>query len=152
MIEFLASMTEWHWLILGIVLVVAEIAAPGTFLLWPGLAAIIVGLLNAIIPSLPWTYSIVIWAILSVLTIVGFLFYRKKNPSNIISNTLNQRGSQYIGERYTLDKPIINGKGDMRVGDSVWKVVCTQDLPAGSVVIVTALEGTSLRVVLSERN
>ena len=150
MMDFLTAMTDWHWLIFGIVLIVLEILVPGTFLLWPGLAAVIVGLLKAVVPALAWTICVGLWAVLSVVLVAGFVMYRKANPGNNAASLLNRRGEQYVGQRFTLDKPIINGKGEVRVGDSVWKVVSNQDLTPGTVVIATAVEGTSLRVMAAE--
>ena len=40
--EWFVNWSIWHWLILGFVLLIAEIAMPGVFLLWWGLAAIVV--------------------------------------------------------------------------------------------------------------
>lgn len=151
MIDFISHMTEWHWLVFGVVLIVAEIIAPGTFLLWPGIAAVLIGLLIALVPAIAWTTCVAAWAVLSVVLVAGFVFYRKGHPDKVVS-LLNRRGEQYVGERYVLEKPIMNGKGEVRVGDSVWKALSTDDLAAGASVVVTAVEGTSLRVMPVERN
>ncbi|MDB5490814.1 MAG: rane protein implicated in regulation of rane protease [Micavibrio sp.] len=150
MTEFLSTLSDWHWLSFGIILIVFEVLVPGTFLLWPGLAAVIVGLLKAVIPVLAWTICVSLWAVLSVVLVAGFVLYSKAHPGSRPVSLLNRRGEQYIGERFTLDKPVINGKGEMRVGDTVWKIVSNQDLRAGTVVFVTAVEGTSLRVMPAE--
>ena len=34
----------WHWLVFGLLLVVAELAIPSFFIIWFGVAAILVGL------------------------------------------------------------------------------------------------------------
>jgi membrane protein implicated in regulation of membrane protease activity len=146
MVDFLASMNEWHWLVFGIVLVVAEITLPGTFLLWPGLAAVIVGLTKAIVPGLDWTVCVTLWAVLSVVTVAGFIAWRKTHPAKGGSSTLNRRGEQYVGERFYIETPVVNGKGEMKVDDTVWKILSDQDLPAGASVKVVGVEGTSLRV------
>jgi membrane protein implicated in regulation of membrane protease activity len=150
MIDFLASMNEWYWLVFGVVLVVAEIIAPGTFLLWPGLAAIIVGLMKALIPALAWTICVAVWAVLSVALVAGFVLYRKSHPDSAPVSLLNRRGEQYVGRRFTLEKPLINGKGEVRVDDTVWKAVSNQELNPGTPVIVTAVEGTALRIIAVE--
>lgn len=150
MIEFFANMTSWHWLVFGIGLIALEIALPGTFLLWPGLAAIIVGLVLSLVPGLAWTSCVGLWAVLSVLTVVAFIIYRNKHPDSRPVSLLNRRGEQYVGQRFTLEKPIVNGKGDMKVDDTIWKVVSNQDIAANSVVVVTMVEGTSLRVIPAE--
>ena len=145
MIELLSSLTVWHWLIFGSCLMIMEMFIPGAFFLWPGLAAILVGLVTALVP-MPWTAAVTLWALLSLVTLTGWLLYRRKNPKAEATNTLNQRGHEFIGRQFTLEKPVINGSGEIRTADTVWKVVATTDFPAGTVVKVTGVEGTSLRV------
>ena len=145
MIEFLSEMQFWHWMVFGFALMAVEALAPGAFFLWPGLAAILVGLIVGLIPSLPWTASVGLWAVLSVVTAVAWIYYRRKNPSGATPlSMLNRRGEQYIGQRFTLDKPVINGKGEMKVADTIWRVTSKTDIPAGTPVRVVAVEGTSL--------
>ncbi len=147
MIEFLESMHSWHWVILGLILIGLEMTVPGTFLMWPGIAAIVVSLLYIPMPDLQWTGALTIWAILSFVSVVGWISWRKKNPAAPTGNpTLNRRGEQYIGRVFTLTAPLINGKGELKVDDSVWRAVADQDFPAGSQVKVMRVEGTSLRV------
>ena len=59
---------------------------------------------------------------------------------------MNRRGEQYVGRHFTLSHDIVNGVGELHVDDTRWKIVSHHDLPAGSKVKVTAVEGTSLRV------
>jgi hypothetical protein len=54
---------------------------------------------------------------------------------------LNQRGQQLVGRRLTLDAPLVNGRGHVRVGDSSWPVIADEDLAAGSKVEVIAVKG-----------
>lgn len=146
MTEFLASLTVWHWLILGVALMAIETLIPGAFFLWLGLAAILTGLLTVII-HLPWTIAVGIWAILSVISVVAWTAYRKTHPKAEADSGLNQRGQEFVGQVFTLDKPVVNGKGEIRAGDTIWKIVSNQDLSAGVQVQVTGLDGTALRVV-----
>ncbi|HEY8189575.1 MAG TPA: NfeD family protein [Micavibrio sp.] len=145
MIAFLSSLTCWHWLVFGVGLMAVETFLPGAFFLWPGLAATLVGLICILLP-LPWTVAVPLWATLSVVTVTGWIFYRKKHPRAETPNTLNRRGHEFIGQTLTLDKPVINGKGEIHAGDTIWRVVSTGDLPAGMTVRVTALDGTALRI------
>lgn len=145
MIAFLESLTLWHWLVFGAGLMTVEIFLPGAFFLWPGLAAILVGLMSSILP-LHWTTSVTLWALLSLATVTGWTFYRKKHPRTETQNTLNQRGHEYIGRQFTLEKPVVNGAGEIHTADTVWKIVAGADYPAGTIVRVTGVEGTSLRV------
>ena len=50
-----------------------------------------------------------------------------------------------VGRSFRLDQPIVSGEGQVRVDDSVWRVV-GPDLPAGSAVRVARLDGATLVV------
>ena len=140
------AVTYWHWFILGALLMAVEVFIPGAFFLWPGIAAIIVGALSLAMPGMTWALAVTVWAILSVVAVTGWVFYRKKHPAKTRPNTLNQRGSELVGQEYTLSAPIVNGKGEIHAGDTMWRVVADSDLPAGTKIRVMGLDGTSLRV------
>ena len=44
------QMLYWHWLVLGLLLVVGEIFIPSFTILWFGLGALVVGLVELLIP------------------------------------------------------------------------------------------------------
>ena len=54
---WLQSVSPWHWLVLGVVLVILEIFSPGVFFLWLGIAAGLVGLVLAVWPGIDWPQS-----------------------------------------------------------------------------------------------
>lgn len=144
--EFLSEITYWHWLIFGLGMIVLEMVLPSAVFLWPGIAAIVIGVFVFLAPSIsPYTFLLV-WAVLSVGLAFGWQLYRKKNPAPAPIWTMNKRGSQYIGRHYTLAKDIVNGVGELNVDDTRWKVISNSDHSAGTKVKVIGLEGTSLRV------
>ncbi|MCG8379509.1 MAG: NfeD family protein, partial [Proteobacteria bacterium] len=57
----------------------------------------------------------------------------------------NRRGEQYVGRIFTLEEPIVNGVGKVKVDDSTWKVMGV-DMPAGTKVRVLSVDGTILNV------
>jgi len=83
--------------------------------------------------------------VLSVISVVMYKSYRKKNPIVTDEPALNRRGEKYIDQKFTLTEPIVNGEGKIKVDDSTWKVV-GMDMPAGMIVRVVAAEGTTLKV------
>ena len=50
LIQFLENVTGVHWLILGFALLVAEIASGTSYILWPAVAALFVGLVKLVVP------------------------------------------------------------------------------------------------------
>lgn len=135
----------WHWLIAAVAFVVLEIFAPGFILLWLGVAAGIVGLSLLAVPSLTWQGQMLIFAVLSVGSVVAWRVFARKRPIESDHPTLNRRGSQYVGQVFTLSEGIVNGTGMLHVDDTRWKVRGS-DQPAGTQVTVTGVEGTVLTV------
>lgn len=111
--------THWFWLSLGLLLGVAEMVAPGFFLMWLGLAALIVGILDYFLP-ITLAYQVAMFAILSVLTVFAGKKFLQKNPIETEDNMLNDRGARMTGEIVTVVEPITNGHGRVKVGDSEW--------------------------------
>jgi membrane protein implicated in regulation of membrane protease activity len=58
---------------------------------------------------------------------------------------LNRRTDAFVGRVFTLDKPIVDGSGTVRIDDTVWRVL-GPDSPAGSRVRVTQADGADLWV------
>jgi membrane protein implicated in regulation of membrane protease activity len=144
MLSYLASLGVWNWFILGVLLLLVEVIAPGTFMIWLGLSAILVGLISLII-DWPWQFQFVAFAAFSIGSI---LLWRKLNPkadSPELTPLLNRRGDTYVGRIFTLEKPIVDGVGTVRIGDSIWQIR-GDDCPAGTRIRVVAAEGGTLVV------
>jgi membrane protein implicated in regulation of membrane protease activity len=142
------NLTVWHWLIAATVLLILEAFAPGAIFLWLGVAAAVVGILMALIP-MSWQVQLVLFAILSIASSVGWRYYRKGRLPETDQPTLNRRGHQYVGRVFTLHQPIVNGTGKVKVDDSTWKVV-GKDLEAGAQVKVVDVDGVLLMVEAAE--
>lgn len=135
----------WHWWILGLVLLGAEMLLPtGFFLLWIGAAAILVGAASWLVPSLGWEIQVVMFGVLSV---ASFFVWKRFRPAQGMSDqpSLNRRGHSYVGRTFTLTAPIVNGIGTLHVDDSQWRI-SGADVPAGTQVRVIAADGSTLRV------
>jgi membrane protein implicated in regulation of membrane protease activity len=136
--------THWFWLSLGLLLGVAEMVAPGFFLMWLGLAALIVGGLDYFLP-ITVAYQVAMFAILSVLTVFAGKKFLKDNPIETEDAKLNDRGARLTGEIVTVVEAIINGHGRVKVGDSIWSARGV-DAAIGSRLRVTGADGTVLLV------
>lgn len=143
--ELFAHVNYWSWWVLALVLLVLEAFAPGTFFMWMGISAVVVGLLLLLQPGLGWEVQILVFATLSVLSIVLWRSYFRKHPVHTDQPALNRRGEQYIGRAFTLEEAMVNGSGKIRVDDTSWKIV-GEDCAAGSRVRVVGVDGVILRV------
>lgn len=136
--------THWFWLSLGLVLGVAEMVAPGFFLMWLGLAALIVGILDYFLP-ITLAYQVAMFATLSVITVFAGKKFLQDNPIESDDVKLNDRGARLTGEVVTVVEPIINGHGRVKVGDSVWSARGV-DAALGARVKVIGADGAVLLV------
>jgi membrane protein implicated in regulation of membrane protease activity len=139
------DLTFWHWLVLGLVLVILEVFAPGAIFLWLGVAAGVVGAILWVIPSISWEWQFILFSIISVLSIVIWRNYLKEHPTDTDQPRLNRRGEQYVGRTFTLEEDIINGIGKIRVDDTTWKI-SGEDCALGARVKVTGVDGVLLKV------
>ncbi len=145
MIALLLIHPHVFWLTLGGLLLAAEMLGASGYLLWSGVAAVLTGLLVWLLP-LGWEWQGVCFALLTL--VAAFLWWRwlstrkQQEPGEV----LNQRGHQLVGRRFVLETTLVNGRGHVRVGDSSWPVMADSDLPAGAEVIVTAVEGITLKI------
>ncbi|MBL4721410.1 MAG: NfeD family protein [Alphaproteobacteria bacterium] len=144
-IIWLENARHWGWGIFGIFLVVLEIFAPGAVFLWMGIAAFIVGLGVFIWPEIEWRYQLLLFAALSVASVFVARRYLRSNPIQTDRPTLNRRGTQYIDRIFTLGTPIVDGRGNLHVDDTMWKIQ-GPELDAGVKVRVTGVDGVMLTV------
>ncbi len=142
---WLQQLSFWHWLVLGVVLVILEIFSPGVFFLWLGIAAGLVGLVLAVWPSVDWPVQLLLFALFSLVSVFASRRYLRRHPIETDQPTLNRRGEQYVGRQVTLAEPIVNGAGKIRLDDTTWKVK-GPECPAGSHVRITGVEGVVLTV------
>jgi inner membrane protein len=145
--EWLANLdTHWFWLTLGLILGAAEIVAPGFFLMWLGMAAFATGIIAWALPiSTP--AEVIIFAALAVATVYGARRWLVKNPILSDDPLLNDRGGRMIGEVVTVVEAIADGRGRVKIGDSVWSAK-GPDAAVGSKVRIT---GAQSSVVMVER-
>ena len=139
------GITYWHWWILAAALIILEVFAPGAFFLWLGIAAGVIGGLIYLLPSLDWEYQVLIFSVLSVVSILVWRKYFRITPEQTDEPALNRRGEQYVGRVFTLSEPIVNNMGKSRVDDTTWKIR-GDDCPVGTRVEVTGVDGTIFEV------
>ena len=147
MIDVIRSLGAWSWIILGGILLAVELIAPGTFILWLGVSAILVGLISFVI-DWNWQEQGVGFVILAVASLV--MWWRLIRPARRDEDAsdqpfLNRRAQGFVGREFTLEKPIVDGGGTVRINDTVWRVA-GPDAPAGSRVKIVSADGAQLAV------
>ena len=146
--DVFAQFGSWLWFALSVLLFVLETIVPGVHFLWFGLAAGIIGVLSLAVP-MAWTWQVILFSLIAFVTV----FIVRRSGSGDIAKTdepaLNVRGAQYIGRTVVVEDAIRNGRGRVRIGDSVWAVE-GEDAPLGARVEVTGVNGTVLVVTNSD--
>ena len=121
----------WFWIGLSIILFIIEIFTFTSYSLWLGIGALLTGV-----------------AVMAVVGItIGYKYFRSQETHNrTINDTLNQRGSQYVGRVFKVVEAIENGRGVIKVGDSIWIAKSDIDIAIDTKVIVLKAEGNVLIV------
>ena len=147
-IAWLWMLDFWHWWAIGIGLIALEAFIASTFLLWPGISALIMGFIVLLMPDMDWRFQVILFAIIAVATSVVWQIWLSKNPTKSDHPTLNVRGAAFVGRRVTLVEPLTNGRGRVEIGDGWWIVssVDGADLAAGVDVEVVESDGGTLTV------
>lgn len=155
MIETIWMIEPWHWLVLGFLLMIAEIFIPTFASLWFGAAAIIVAALSWLLP-VPLILQVIIWLALSVLFMFAWVKYIK--PLSIDRTKAGLGGSVIIGETgMIVVKPQAGKLGMVRfnvpiVGADEWPCrTHDETVEVGDRVIVTDISGNELIVAPTKR-
>jgi len=147
MVEFLSiNLMWWHWIVLGLILVVSEIFAPLFIVLWFGLSAIIVGLVDLTF-STSFTTELFLWIVLSVIFLaLWFMFFKDK--------TISKSGQSdfTLGTKGVVMKKIeSHEKGKVRfdtpvLGSSEWFAISDEEIEVGASIQIVDVKGQLLKV------
>ncbi|MCE1736463.1 NfeD family protein, partial [Enterobacter hormaechei] len=105
MIEQIAAQPAWFWLCFGGLLLIAELLGTGGYLLWTGTAAIVVALITWVFPHMGWELQGILFAVLTLLSVIAWRRWLRHRPRQASDKTLNQKNHQLIGlhARLTTD-------------------------------------------------
>jgi len=138
------ALGPWAWIIAGAILLALELAVPGAFMMWLGLAAGLVGLISLVV-DWSWQWQCVAFAVFALASVPLWRRFARKVDPQTESPMLNRRTEALIGRTFTLEKPIVDGIGTVRIDDTIWRVQ-GPDAPAGGRVRVTRADGADLSV------
>jgi membrane protein implicated in regulation of membrane protease activity len=140
------SMTNvYFWLGLGLMLMALETFVPGVFLIWFGIAALVMAAIVWLAPEMHLLFQVALFGGLAVAAIFVYKGWFKSREPAPDQPLLNQRAAQLVGRIVVLESAIENGYGKVRIGDALWTVTGAE-LPAGARVVVTGVQGMELAV------
>ncbi|MDR0458290.1 MAG: NfeD family protein [Burkholderiaceae bacterium] len=139
----------WHWIVLGVALLLCELALPMFVLVWFGLSAVVVGIALALLPHLGLTAELALWIVLS-LALVALWFCVFQSDAH---KTRAGMADAAIGEVGLLSKAVAPfGKGEVRfqkpvLGSEVWPCIADEAIAADTRVKVVRVEGSLMAVI-----
>ena len=139
----------WLWAILGLVLLGAEMASTTFYLFWFGVAALATALLVWLIPSISIKVQIFLFAVVSLLLILTWRQFFKKNDSDL---RVGQSRGDEIGRIGTIIETVTpkqNGKIQFPqgvMGSREWTAIADETLEISTDAAIIAIEGNALRV------
>jgi membrane protein implicated in regulation of membrane protease activity len=141
-----ANVQWWHWVVMGILFVAAEIVVPSFVIIWLGIAAIIVGAVDWLMAP-EFSTQLYLWTGLSVLLLFSWFGYFKKTWRSPVGQAEGEHahipgriteklgGSRYRAE---FELPVL--------GDRRWVVESREALEPGDRVEVAKVYGQIVKV------
>jgi inner membrane protein len=142
--ETILALGAWNWMILAVILFTLEVLSPGIFLMWFGMAAAVTGLI-AFAATISWQWQVIWFCILSAVAVLIAAKYLRRHPLSSERPLLNRRAVQLVGQSFNLVDPIVNGRGSIKAGDTIWRVQ-GPELAKGTRITVVGADGTVLKV------
>lgn len=142
------EMLYWHWIILGVLLILFELVIPSFTAMWFGLSAIAVGAVLWLEPNLAGSYQVLIWGVLSgVLTIIWFRIFKPKKGHH---HAVKEEVEGEMGLVATLasgNRPGVVRFSTPLLGEDEWPYKSEETLEVGQQIKVINVENNILIVV-----
>lgn len=144
------TLLYWHWLVLGMLLMAAEIFVPSFTILWFGLGGILVGAILWLMPDLATSWQLFLWAALSsAFAAFWFLVLKPGKQDRTKAGIAREAITGEVGQ--VIKKPAEHVRGIVRfttpvLGDDEWEFICNDPVELGDRVMVNELSGNTLLV------
>ena len=140
----------WHWLVFGMILILAELFIPSFTIFWFGLGGIGVAAWVWFAPNISMSLQLFIWAMASCLfTFLWFKFFKPLMADRTKAGISREAA---LGESGRVIKPPLEGnRGVVRfttplLGAEEWPFICDQPVGVGDRVFVKEVSGNTLIV------
>ncbi len=140
----------WHWLVFGMILIIAEVFIPSFTISWFGLGGLMVGGLLWIAPSLGLTAQLLLWGVFSAL-LTAFWFLVMK-PRMVDKTRAGMSREALLGETgQVIRAPDGERRGMVRfskplLGSDEWTFICDEPVHVGDRVQIRDVSGNTLVV------
>lgn len=132
----MGSLFWWHWVIIGVVLIVLELVVPSFTIFWFGLGAVVTGMFLAALPQMPLALQLLIFSLSSIaFTFLWFrVFAEKKKAKSLMRDEQQAIGQTGIaatraltpGElgRVSFSVPVLGRESWMYLSDEPVETGC----------------------------
>ncbi len=139
----------WHWLVLGMLLILSELFILNFTIVWFGLAAIAVSGFMLLLPSMSFTWQLFAWAVASCA--MTFLWFKFIKPRMVDRTKAGIAREAIIGQTGQVIKAPVEGRGVLRfsvplLGSDEWSFFCNTPVALGDRVVVCEISGNTLIV------
>ena len=140
----------WHWLVFGMVLIIAEMFIPSFTIFWFGLGALIVGGALWLFPDLSLSWQLFLWAVASTLfTVLWFKFFKPLMPDRTKAGISREAILGEVGQ--VVKVPVDKNEGVVRfttpvLGSDEWPFICEEKVNPGDRVFIKDISGNTLIV------
>jgi inner membrane protein len=144
------TLLYWHWLTLGLILIMAELFIPSFTIFWFGLGGLLVGVILWIIPETNLNWQLFIWAVAS--SGFTFLWFKLIKPRMIDRTKAGLSREAVLGESgQVIAVPLTEKRGTVRfttplLGSDEWPFICEQETALGDRVFIKDVSGNTLIV------
>lgn len=134
-------------LVIGILMVLAELASPGAFILVPATVLIVLGGMGMVAPDilLSWWSPLLAVIILIPMTFITMKLYQKLAPPAPPETTV---ATSLVGRTGVVERKVVPNSlsGKVRIDHDTWSATSDVVIPAGRPVVVKSSEGVHVKV------
>lgn len=142
--------STWLWGILGLILLAVEMATGTFYILWFGVAALIVSFTLLLFPEMHAGLQLFIFAALSLGSLAVWKFFYKKSSDGDLK--IGQSQGDEVGRVGTIIEAVSrkqNGRIQFAqgvMGSREWAAISQEDLEVGAEAEITAIVGNAVSV------
>ena len=148
-VEILSA--PWFWLAMGFALLLLELMAPGTILLWFGIGGILTAGVAWLVPGDFPMMNLLVFGLASLLGLIVGRNLWKRYLSSSEDNDLNDRGASMVGQVVKVHRAVRAGvSGSVRIGDTVWRAKSEESFDVGAFAKIVDVESTTVVLAKDE--
>lgn len=140
----LENLTSWHWVIIGILFLAADILGLPGLLIGLAMAAFIVAGLVFSDVLQHWQSMLVTFALLGIVLTLAYTRFFKRYNDKTDAPDLNNFCAQMIGTEFTATRDYTSGKHRIKIHDTVWECLLEDAVKENNTLQVTDYRDNTL--------